>query len=305
MDNELIKTEQEDIKNLIYTIRGKQVMLDSDVARLYDYETKEINQTVKRNIERFPGNFCFQLREKELKRLRSQFVTSNKANPIYIKDYRQYLPYVFTEQGIAMLSGLLRNNTAIQVSINIMNAFVGMRKFIMSNAPILERLTNVARIATCDKLINPFPREVEKIENIVIAEQLKDYNLIYKCDFDGDGEIEYLCFKYSDIMPIGKNEIPDNLTNLYTKKYVTTVDLFDENYNLISHLATFNDYRWDDNISDPVYLKNIDVIDIDNDGTMEIFIDLYMYEESGNVTIYKYMNNQIYGETNYTASTLP
>lgn len=97
----------EEVKNLIYTIRGKQVMLDSDVARLYHYETKKINQAVKRNIDRFPERFCFQLTEVELEIMWSQFVTTSKLEN---NKYRstKYLPYVFTEQGIAMLSGILK-----------------------------------------------------------------------------------------------------------------------------------------------------------------------------------------------------
>ncbi len=134
-------TSEPDIKNLIHTIRGKQVMLDSDVAMLYHYETKKINQTVKRNADRFPENFCFQLNENELENLRSQTVTSSLEKENY--GGRRYLPYVFTEQGIAMLSGLLRNKIAVKVSINIMNAFVEMRKFIAINGHLFERLTNV------------------------------------------------------------------------------------------------------------------------------------------------------------------
>ena len=152
----------EEIKNLIYTIRGKQVMLDSDVAMLYHYETKKINQAVKRNIERFPEKFCFQLTEEEFSSLRSQIVTLNKTtvqenfedsslrlqiatlNENTGRDkHRKYLPYVFTEQGIAMLSGLLKNDIAIQVNINIMDAFVEMRKFLIVNGQLFERLTNV------------------------------------------------------------------------------------------------------------------------------------------------------------------
>ena len=140
-ENEMINVDIEDIKKLIYTIRGKQVMLDSDVARLYKYETKKINQTVKRNIQRFPKNFCFQLTEDEDRNLRSQFVTSSLKKENY--GGRRYLPFAFTEQGIAMLSGLLKNETAIQVSINIMNAFVEMRKFLLIHGQVFERLTKV------------------------------------------------------------------------------------------------------------------------------------------------------------------
>ena len=125
---EIVKEiSNEEIRKLIYTIRGKQVMLDSDVAMLYNYNTKRINETVRRNKERFPDNFCFKLTEEEIENLRSQIATSSLKNENY--GGRRYLPYVFTEQGIAMLSGLLKNEIAIKVSINIMNAFVEMRKF--------------------------------------------------------------------------------------------------------------------------------------------------------------------------------
>ena len=137
----MVNYQVDDIKNLIYIVRGKQVMLDSDVAMLYHYETKYINLAVRRNKERFPENFCFQLTETETKNLRLQFATSSLEKENY--GGRRTLPYVFTEQGIAMLSGLLRNQVAIQVSISIMNAFVEMRKFIGRNGQVFERLTSV------------------------------------------------------------------------------------------------------------------------------------------------------------------
>ena len=101
----VVKYEENNIKNLIYTIRGKQVMLDSDVANLYHCETKYLNRVVKRNIDRFPNEFCFQLEEEEYDFLRCQFVTLNKNGR---GQHRKYLPYAFTEQGIAMLSGVLK-----------------------------------------------------------------------------------------------------------------------------------------------------------------------------------------------------
>jgi len=182
--NTLIVQEEltnEEIKNLIYTIRGKQVMVDSDVAMLYHYETKKINQAVKRNIERFPENFCFQLTEEEFAALRSQFVTLNKNNINYslklqIENlnentgrgkHRKYLPYVFTEQGIAMLSGLLKNDIAIRVSINIMNAFVEMRKFLMMNGQVFERLTNMEyKLLQHDKKFDIVFDQLQYEENI-------------------------------------------------------------------------------------------------------------------------------------------
>ena len=141
MEEELELATIEEIQGMIYTIKGKQVMIDSDVANLYHYETKKINQAVKRNIERFPEGFCFQLTESELENLRSQFVTSSLGTGNY--GGRRYLPYVFTEQGIAMLAPLLKNKIAVQVSINIMNAFVIMRHFLKENGQVFERLTSV------------------------------------------------------------------------------------------------------------------------------------------------------------------
>lgn len=138
---DVIKYDIDNIKNLIYTIRGQQVMLDSDVAMLYHYETKKINQTVKRNIQRFPERFCFQLNEEELENLRSQFVTSSLEKENY--GGRRYLPYVFTEQGIAMLSGLLKNEIAIKVSISIMDAFVEMRKFLITNGQVFQEINTM------------------------------------------------------------------------------------------------------------------------------------------------------------------
>ena len=130
----------EDIKNLIYMIRGKQVMIDNAVANIYHCETKYLNRVVKRNIERFPEEFCFQLTENEFEVLRCQFVTLNKNGR---GQHRKYLPYVFTEQGIAMLSALLKSDVAVRVSINIMKAFIEMRKFLMINGQIFERLSSV------------------------------------------------------------------------------------------------------------------------------------------------------------------
>ena len=127
----------QDIKSLIYIVRGQQVMLDSDLAELYQIETKVFNQAVSRNIERFPEIFRFQLTKEEYDSLRSQFVISNGRGG------RKYKPYVFTEQGIAMLSSVLRSDVAIQVSIKIMNTFVEMRHFISNNSLLFEKISHV------------------------------------------------------------------------------------------------------------------------------------------------------------------
>ncbi|MDV3871453.1 ORF6N domain-containing protein [Sphingobacterium sp. NPDC055346] len=128
----------EEIKNLIYTIRDKQVMLDSDLASLYQVETKNLNKAVKRNIERFPASFCFQLTEEEVENLRFQFGTSSLGY-----GGRRYLAYVFTEQGVAMASAVLRSEIAVKVSVEIMEAFVEMRRMLISNASLFHRLDKI------------------------------------------------------------------------------------------------------------------------------------------------------------------
>ena len=122
------------IESLIYIIRDQQVMLDSDLARLYGVETKVLNQAVKRNIQRFPVDFMFQLSKGEC--LRSQIVTLKENRGRHLK----YMPHVFTENGVAMLSSVLRSDKAIEVNINIMRAFSAMRNFLMNNAAIFQRM---------------------------------------------------------------------------------------------------------------------------------------------------------------------
>jgi hypothetical protein len=136
---EVIVPQTPDIKSLILTVRDTQVLLDSDVAMLYGYETRTINQAANRNKNRFPESFRFRLTKDEwdaVVNMRSQNVTASKRNV-------RHLPYVFAEEGIAMLSGLLKNEVAVQVSIGIMNAFVEMRRFISAYGSTFERLTHV------------------------------------------------------------------------------------------------------------------------------------------------------------------
>ena len=130
----------ENIENLIRFIRGKQVMLDRDLARLYGVETRVLNQAVQRNIERFPEDFMFQLSKEEFENWKSQIVISNS-----IKMGARKLPYAFTENGIAMLSSVLRSQQAISINIQVMRAFNAMRHFIGSQAQVFQRLEVVER----------------------------------------------------------------------------------------------------------------------------------------------------------------
>lgn len=125
------------IENLIHVIRGQQVMLDSDLAGLYGVETKYLKRAVKANIKRFPTDFMFELKLSEYKSLRCKNCTS-KGNSG--RGGTRYMPFAFTEQGVAMLSGILKSDRAIEVNIRIMRAFVSMRRFILSNAHMFQRL---------------------------------------------------------------------------------------------------------------------------------------------------------------------
>ena len=127
----------DNIESLIKIIRGQQVMLDRDLAALYGVETKRLNEQVKRNIKRFPEDFMFQLTKDEC--LRSQFATLNEGRGQHLK----YMPYVFTENGVAMLSSVLRSDTAIEVNIRIMRAFTSMRHFLQNNAEVFQRLSTM------------------------------------------------------------------------------------------------------------------------------------------------------------------
>ena len=222
----------EDIKNLIYTIRGKQVMLDSDVAMLYHYPTKRINEAVNRNRQRFPENFCFQLTEEEYKSFRLKNFTLNEINSKDVNEdnslrsqiatldesagrgkHRKYLPYVFTEQEIAMLSGLLKNDIAIQVSINIMNAFVEMRKFLAVNGQLFERLTNVEyKLLEHDK---KFDKVFDQLQN---EENIKQKIFFEGQIYDAYSLIIDIIKKANTKILIIDNYIDDSVLKMLTKK---------------------------------------------------------------------------------------
>ena len=153
------------IGNKILVIRDHQIMLDQDLAELYGVETKRLNEAVKRNISRFPEDFCFQITENEYQFLRSQFATSKKGKT---RGGRQYLPYAFTEQGVAMLSAVLRSPTAIQMSIKIIKAFVAMRRFLLNNAKVFTEIDSIKQhLITSDQKIDTLFSLMDKykIEN--------------------------------------------------------------------------------------------------------------------------------------------
>lgn len=200
----------EEIKSLIYSIRGKPVMLDSDVAQLFNYTTKDLNRNVRNNIERFPEYYCFQLTETEYKSLRCKNFTLNKNGR---GEHRKYLPYVFTEHGITMLAGLLKSKIAVEISIKIVNTFIEMKKILNSSGQIYERLTNVEY-----KLLE-HDKKFDKVFN-----QLQQENVIkQKIFFDGQIWDSYqlivnIIKRANRKILIIDNYIDDSVFEMLTKK---------------------------------------------------------------------------------------
>lgn len=210
-DNKIVIFSTDEIQNMIYSIRGLQVMLDEDLAVLYGVETKRLNEQVRRNSDRFPHEFCFQLSKEELDNLKSQFATSRWGG-------RRYLPYAFTEQGVAMLSAVLRSDTAVNVSIQIMNAFVNMRKFITANAQVFQRIDSLEKKQLEHKIESD-----EKFEKIFKA--IEEKEITPKQGIFFDGQIFDAHTFVSDIIRSAKesialidNYIDDTVLTLLTKR---------------------------------------------------------------------------------------
>ena len=225
--NKIIEKENTKIENMIYEIRGKQVMLDSDLAKLYECSngTKTINLAVKRHIKRFPERFMFQLTKEEFKDLRFQLETTNNMS--------RTLPYAFTEQGIAMLATILRTKVAEEVSIRIMDAFVEMRKYINTN--LIEQ-TYINKLVIKDhERINVLEETFSKLEektkcnSIFFEGQIYDaYSLLIDILNTSNNEIiiidNYAGKELLDILKnIDKNIIiiSKNISNELKKKYLS------------------------------------------------------------------------------------
>ena len=223
------------IQDKIYPLRGLQVMLDSDLSELYAVETKRLNEQVRRNIERFPSEFMFQLTNYEFDSLRSQSATINKGRGTH----RKYLPYAFTEQGVAMLSGVLKSDTAIRISIQIINAFVAMRKFLTENAQVFQRLDKVEQ-----KQIE-YDAKFEEVFDAIQSRDLKPEKGIFF-----DGQI-FDAYKFvSDLIRTADkslilidNYIDDSVLTLFSKRNKNVqVTLFtkDISKRLLLDLAKYN-----------------------------------------------------------------
>ena len=156
------------IQNRIYEIRGERVMLDFDLAALYQVETKVLNQSVKRHIKRFPDDFMFQLTDIELKNIQSNFVmlSDNLRSQIVTSSWggNRYLPYAFTEQGVAMLSGILNSDIAINMNIAIMRAFIAVRKLTLHQMDLKQQLNEIKeRLGEHDSQLNQIYDAMENI----------------------------------------------------------------------------------------------------------------------------------------------
>ena len=223
--SDIIVNEQ-NIQSKIYTIRGVQVMLDEELARLYQVETKTFNQAVKRNIARFPEHFRFQLTKEEFEYiLRSQIVTlKENSNKDMRGRHRKYLPYAFTEQGVSMLSAILRSDIAIEVSIKIIDTFVRMRRFLLSNASIFQRLDSIEY-----KLL----KHDEKFDKIFTAIESKDLKPIQGIFYNGQIYDAYAFI--NDLLKSAKKEIV--LIDGYADD--TNLTLFSKYPNLMFTIITY------------------------------------------------------------------
>ncbi len=232
MDKSLSKHNQ-NIQNLIFTIRGKQVMLDSDLANLYQVETRALNQAVKRNSKRFPEEFMFQLSLEEYDFLKSQIVISKnnslESQSVITKENRggrRKLPFVFTEQGVAMLSAVLRSNIAIDTSIKIINAFVNMRKFISANAVLFQRIEHLEiKWLSTDNKLNEILKAIE-------SKQLQPKQGIFFNGqvFDAWVFISDLVKKAKQSLILIDNYVDESVLSLFAKKKKgVSVDIYTKN----------------------------------------------------------------------------
>lgn len=209
-DQNNVVVKNRDIQHMIYNIRDKQVMIDSDLAMLYQVETKYLNRQKSRNEDRFPEDFCFQLTKEEYDILRCQNVTSKKESG---SGGRRYLPYVFTEQGIAMLSTVLKSKVATDVSINIMRTFVEMRKIFLSNQEIFKRLDRVElKQLEAD-------RKLEEVFNYIGANTEVKQNIFFNGQiYDAFSFIIGLIIKAKKEIILIDNYVDINTLNILCKK---------------------------------------------------------------------------------------
>ncbi len=226
MDNEIVQLQN--IQYRIFTVRGIQIMLDYHLAEIYGVETRRLNEQVKRNIERFPDDFMFQLTKKEWEYLQSQIAMAEVKSDLKSQNAsakRRTLPYAFTEQGVAMLSSVLRTETAVRASIQIIHAFVEMKRFITANAGLFQRLDKVEQ-----KLI----KHDENFERLFKA--LENKSIKPKQGIFYDGQIFDAYVFVSELIKSAKKSIV--LIDNYVDETVLT--LFGKNQNIEVTIFTKN-----------------------------------------------------------------
>lgn len=293
--NEIIEKEDIKIEDMIYEVRGMQVMLSSDVAKLYKVGTKVLNQTIKRNINRFPMRFCFQLTNEEIDELslRSQFVTLNRNSNMRGQHFK-YLPYVLTEQGIMMLSGLLKSDIAVKVNIEIIDAFVKMRRYFASTQNTNQILINHEnRILTLENTLDKFKeKEMNKIffekelydaysllvdilskakkeiiiidnyagkELLDILKNIKRKVIVVSKNIDGILEKKYKS-QYNNVEFINNNSFHDRFIILDKKKLYSCGASFKDLGRKCFGIYESKDYEYLTRILNLIYIKNNNTI---------------------------------------------
>lgn len=245
--NEILVVNQSEVENLIYTIRGQKVMLDSDLAKIYGYSTKAFNQQVKRNIERFPEDMMFQLTDKETDILRSQFVTANISSKL-----RSY-PYAFTEQGIYMLMTILKGELAVKQSIMLIRIFKEMKDYLADNKMLLstdefyklatitaQNTSDIARIkeeivtkSELNKFIKSFTDKRIAKEYIILNGQTLEADLVYSEIYALAKKTIYVVDNYIGLK---------TLSLLKTAQNGVTAIVFSDNIGNMLRLTDYNDY---------------------------------------------------------------
>ena len=216
--NDITNRGPQSIERVIYTFRGVQVMLDRDLAKMYNVETKVLNQAVKRNSGRFPERFMFQLSKEEFDNWKSQIVTSNMMSQSEIESFKMAVrraPYAFTEQGVAQLSAVLKSDTAIEVSIRIMDAFVAMRRFISTNAEMFQRIERLESHQTStDEKVEHIMKRMDELAPAITPEQI----FATGCVWDAWDYVSQLVRSAKQRIVLIDNFVDERVLTLLTKR---------------------------------------------------------------------------------------
>lgn len=216
--NDITNRGPQSIERVIYTFRGVQVMLDRDLAKMYNVETKALNQAVKRNSSRFPERFMFQLSKEEFDNWKSQIVTSNMMSQSEIESFKMAVrraPYAFTEQGVAQLSAVLKSDTAIEVSIRIMDAFVAMRRFISTNVEMFQRIERLESHQTStDEKVEHIMKRMDELAPAITPEQI----FATGCVWDAWDYVSQLVRSAKQRIVLIDNFVDERVLTLLTKR---------------------------------------------------------------------------------------